>query len=82
MTITAAAEHHALKWLPAYACQGCGQVTIWHCMECHQPTCVSCSYSQFAMCQPCKAAYHGPIWQLGKRADAYIRAEFHNAFVF
>ncbi len=32
------------------------------------------------MCLPCKAFYRGPIWQLGKRADEFIKAEFLRVF--
>jgi hypothetical protein len=30
--------------------------------------------------QECRAAYHGPVWELGKQADSYTYAEFDRIF--
>lgn len=57
-------------------CSDCGHLTLWRCMDCHHPICPSCEFSMTAQCQHCRSAYTGPVWQLGKRADAYITTEF------
>lgn len=75
-----AVEHHIASDVQLAPCATCARPTVWHCMSCLQPTCHPCSYSQFAMCQPCKAFYRGPIWELGKRADEFIRNEFLRVF--
>lgn len=33
------------------------------------------------MCIDCRNAYVGPVWQLGQRADKYIREEFERIFI-
>lgn len=61
-------------------CKECSELTMYRCMECLKAVCTMCSFSMHAMCQTCREAYTGPIWQLGKRADAYIRAELDQIF--
>lgn len=62
------------------ACKDCGDNSTLRCMECHEFVCGMCMFSMHAMCQPCRAAYRGPIWQLGQRADAYLKAWMIEAF--
>ena len=76
MYVNPPAEVHIRKNLLLVKCGDCGEHTLFRCMECHRPTCTFCSFSMSAMCQVCRTAYHGSVWQLGKRADAYITSEF------
>lgn len=61
-------------------CHACTKPTIYACMTCARPTCTLCSFSMTAQCQDCRAAYHGPVWELGKQADSYTYAEFDRIF--
>lgn len=62
-------------------CQSCEVPTPWRCLECGIPVCARCQVSMYAMCQQCRSRYCGEINILGKRADAFIRAEFDRMFV-
>ncbi len=74
------AEHHIRAYLRLEPCKDCEGMTLWHCMQCRKPCCVMCSNSMASMCKDCRAAYVGPIWQLGKRADEFIKAELERVF--
>ncbi len=50
-------------------------------MTCAQSTCPHCTFSMTAQCHSCRNAYSGEVWQLGKQADVYIKAEFDRIFV-
>jgi hypothetical protein len=59
----------------AMPCLTCRHMTPWKCSSCARPVCATCQVSYYAMCQQCRDAYRGPIHELGKRSDAFIRAE-------
>jgi hypothetical protein len=61
--------------LATLACIDCGRETPWTCSACSRATCATCQVSYYAMCHPCRDAYRGPIHELGKRSDQFIRAE-------
>ena len=74
------APRYAIIRSEPHPCYVCGRVTLFACMACSKPTCPLCTNSMHAMCHGCREAYDGPIWELGKRADTYIRERFDRLF--